>query len=202
MTSLDEKYDLIEEYETGFAHRLATKLIPNPQLSVWMILIPIIFVYYFYQKDRYKTGCEEFVHHYMVSRKRALDAARKAVEGGGDPDCGTLAKTAKLPESAFKVYIRFMEILVCHFQELLSRDGAEYQDLLRETYENKTNFLLFCNQLNSVERELNQVLTPAMEETQEKPQPEEGEGGYNEAVDRMEQFTESLRREEAERFFS
>ena len=135
-----------------------------------------------------------------LDEERALDAALKAVEGGGEPDCGRLAQAAKLPESAMGVYVKFMEILVCHFQELLSRDGDAYQDLLAQTYESKTNFLLFCNQLNSAERELNQALTPTLENNPEAD--DSGQAGYGEAVSKIEEYTELLRREEAERLFA
>ena len=82
MTDPNRKYALIMEHEEQFAHALAVHVLDKPRLSIWMILIPIIFVFYFYQVQKFKTGRTTFVEHYLVSRKSALQEAMTAVKTG------------------------------------------------------------------------------------------------------------------------
>ena len=47
MNALETKSHIIEEQERRFAYLLASRVIQKPKLSIWMILVPIIFVYFF-----------------------------------------------------------------------------------------------------------------------------------------------------------
>jgi hypothetical protein len=192
MKSIDESHDLIREHEEKFARRLADKIIAKPHLSVWMILIPIIFVYYFLQKDKYVTGCREFVKHYMVSRNRALDAARAASSGMCQPEIAPLVAIAKIPHPARKAYQDFLEVLIDHFQVLLVQKGDSFEELIRGAYSSKTDYLLYLSQLHRAERELDRALTLVMAESTE---------GCGEAAARIEKSLEELRRKEADTFF-
>ena len=49
MPEYEEKAKMILDHEEWFAESLAIKIVEKPTLSVWMILIPIVFIYYFYR---------------------------------------------------------------------------------------------------------------------------------------------------------
>jgi hypothetical protein len=56
MASIQDKREIIHRHEVAFAETLSAEVIERPKLSVWMILIPILFVTYFYQLRRYAAG--------------------------------------------------------------------------------------------------------------------------------------------------
>jgi len=60
MADINEKSEIIEKNEQRFAIMLGSRVINKPKLSIWMILIPVIFVYFFYQFNKYKQGREDF----------------------------------------------------------------------------------------------------------------------------------------------
>ena len=183
---------LIEDHELNFAKSVAAQVIPQPRLNVWMVLIPIIFVFYFYQRERYRTGSEQFVQHYMLSRKRALEEACQAETAGRDPDLAQLTGSSRLPGEAQPAYRSFLQVLVHHYQVLLEAEGGTFAELVRAAYGSKTNYLLFCNELKQAEMDLNAALEPHMEATTE---------GYREAAEKIELASEEKRRQEAERIF-
>ena len=75
MPDTSEQRAIILESERQFAHKLALEVIDRPSLTVWMILIPVIFVYYFFRLNRYKSGREAFIKHYMTGIHRVLEEA-------------------------------------------------------------------------------------------------------------------------------
>jgi len=75
MTPLDKNKAFILEYEEKFANSVSLAVIDKPKLSTWMILMPIIFLYYFYQMKKYADGRKAFSRHFILTRKRSLEAA-------------------------------------------------------------------------------------------------------------------------------
>ena len=47
--SLKDKYDLIHAHEVRFAYNLAKEVVKKPEVSVWMILIPVLFVHHMFR---------------------------------------------------------------------------------------------------------------------------------------------------------
>ena len=64
--------------------------------------------------------------------------------------------------------------------------------LIRSAYKTRTNYLLFINQLNRVERQFNNVLKPFLKDTTQD---------VDNIVELIEKRCEALRREDAESFF-
>lgn len=193
MDAIEEKYRIIAAHESRFAFVLGSRIIPRPKLSVWMILIPIIFVYYFYRFNRFTTGRQEFADHYLVSRNRALDAVLQSVKAGRKADLDSIIHRAELPPEALDAYRTLLEALTGHYRELLQAEGTDYKSLVRSAYRSRTDFLLFCNQLNRAEKQLNAALKPHMaKET----------AAFDETVRGIEQTSEELRRQEADEIFS
>ena len=193
MPDLLEKKKMILVHEEQFAGKLALQVIEKPKLSVWMILIPIIFVYYFYRLQRFSTGRKTFAEHYMISINRAINEAEAVIEEGKTPDPATLAGLSDVPESIRDRQTKVYHVLLEHYIDLLKADGDDYESLIRTAYGSLTNCLLYCNRINQVEKERNKALIPIMSQTTE---------GVNEIIENIERYSETFRREMAERIFS
>ena len=160
MKPTEEKAAFIIAQEEVFAHTLALKVLDRPKLSIWMILIPVIFVYFFYRYQRFSSGRKAFCENYLVSRKRALNEALEVIRTGRKPDINALARQSSLPQEVREKNTEVLAVLVDHYIDLLHADGEDFPALVRSAYKTRTNFLLFVNQLNQAEKALNRALEP------------------------------------------
>ena len=192
MSEVKKKSALILEYEEQFAAVLAHSVIDTPKLSMWMIMIPILFAYYFIQLNKYRDGLKMFAEHYNVSKKRALNEAVEAVSTGREPDIRTLLEKSDMPDTVREKQADLLAILVEHYTNLLKSSGNEYASLVRAAYGNLSNYLLVFNHLRQAEKEVNKALTPQMGETGK---------GISDIVSKMELHSERIWREMAESIF-
>lgn len=192
MGSIQEKRAIIWASEEQFAHALASAVLDRPKISIWMILIPIIIVFHMYRYQKYVDGRNKFCEHYLLSRKRALEASVRALETGQPCDVHGIVKQANIPEDTRSEYTAWIRVLCDHFGDLIRCEGDSIEALVKSAYKNRTNFLLFLNQLSDSEKRLNAALSPHLRETTE---------GIDEIIWRMEQASEILRRDAAERIF-
>jgi len=192
MPEKKEKSAIILEQEEKFAFTLATQVINKPQLSLWMILIPIFFVFYFNNLAKYKKGCKQFAENYIIDNKRALNEAIEVVNRGREPDISALAELPNINSNARKKKANILAILVEHYTVLLNSDGEDFSSLIRAAYGSLTNYLLFLNHLNQAEKEVNKALNLDLKESDEV---------INDIVSSMEGQSERLRRETAESIF-
>lgn len=72
----EDFFSSISEYEEQRAAKIAEKLIEKPQLSIMMILFPLLFLTFVTQMKRYKARREIFRDEYLFTRKLALEALR------------------------------------------------------------------------------------------------------------------------------
>jgi len=192
MTEKKEKSAIILEQEEKFAITLASQIINKPQLSLWMILIPIFFVFYFNDLTKYRKGCKKFAENYVIDKKRALNEAVEAVNRGREPDIHALSEVLNMNSNAREKQANILAVLIEHYTILLDADGEDFASLIRSAYGTITNYLLFLNRLNQAEKEVNKSLKPDIKEPYEV---------INDIVSRMEVLTEKLRREKAESIF-
>ena len=192
MTDIAAKQDLILRYETRQAQKLADKVIFKPPLTVWYILIPVIFVYYFYRLNRYTSGRKEFVDHFMLSRRRAIEAAAECAARDRPASIDTLVSQARVPAEATGPYKAFARVLVEHYMDLFKAAGRDYDTLVRAAYRTRGNYLIFLNRLGQVEKELDKALAPGL--SAEHP-------AVGETIALIEEQATRLRRAEAERVF-
>ena len=129
----------------------------------------------------------------MISRKRALDAARHAVESGSAADLDALAQQAELPPEARQPYQKMLAVFNDYYMDLLQAQGKNFKALVRSTFKSKTDYLIQLNRFNQTEKELNAALRPHMAETTE---------GFNEIVAKIEQSSAELRRDDADKLFA
>ena len=193
MCTVDQKHQIILEHEKRFADHLALKVLEKPKLSVWMILIPIIFVHYFHRIQKFNSGRSAFAENYMIVRKRALDEALEVIQTERTPDIEGLAKLSNLPESVNGPHLKMLDLLVSHYTDLMRSDGDTMESLVRSLYKTRTNYLLFVNQLNQTERTLNSVLKPRLAGSVE---------GVDEIISAMEIHSEKFRRQSCRDSFS
>ena len=192
MRSVDQKYQIIFEHEERFADQLALQVLDKPKLNVWMILIPIIFVHYFYRMQKFNSGRNAFAQNYMIIRKRALEEALAVIRTHKTPDIEGLSRLSKLPESAEEPNRNMLGLLVSHYTDLIRSDGDTIESLIQSAYKTRTNYLLFVNQLNQAEKKLNSALKPHLSGSVE---------GIDEIISAMEKHSQRLRRNYAESVF-
>lgn len=192
MISLDRNKALILKYEEHFANSVAVSVIDKPKLSTWMILMPIIFIYYFYRLKKFADGRKEFAGHFILTRKRSLEEAAASVETNGKPNVEALVNMSSAPEPTHGDYREWLKVLLDHYRQLLQSEGDSFEALIRSSYKTRTNYLLFINQLNRVERQFNTALKPFLKETAED---------VNSIVDAIEKRCDELRRKDVDRFF-
>ncbi len=190
--SMTDKRDLILAEERRFAALISARVIDKPLLAVWMILIPVFFVFYIWQLKRYSDGRKTFAEKFLITRKRALEQALRSAESGKDPDIEEVVQASDIPEQIRKDYRRWVALLIDHFRDLIRAHGSSYPALVRSVYKSRTNFLLFLNRLNQVERELDAALKPHIAESTENA---------NGIIKLMEESTRSIRRQIAEEIF-
>ena len=193
MASIDDKKDCILAQERRLAVAVASQIIDRPKQSIWMILIPVVFIYYFYRLQRYANGRKEFVEHFMISRERAMEEAFSAVKSGKRPDALKLCRMSTVPSQIYAEYGDWLTVLIDHYMDLLQAEGDRIEDLIKSVYKTRTNYLLFFNRLNSVEKKFNTALKPHLPDSID---------GANSIMTAMETYSTAWRRNQVESIFS
>ncbi len=193
MYSLTDKFDAIIAHERLFADTLALRVLERPKLSIWMILIPIIFLYFFYRYQRFTAGRKQFGDNYLINSERALNEAVAVIESGKSPDLEGLSRLSNLPDDVRTCNTDVLRILFEHYVELLRSEGNSFDTLIRTAYKTKANYLLYVNQLNQAEKRLNAAIEPHLAETNEQVARITGAIALH---------TDAIRREAADKIFA
>ena len=185
--------EIILAYERGFAARLASQVLKKPRLNAWMIFIPFIFIFYFQDLSTYKKQRKAFMENWLLSRKRMLNEAADALEGGRPPDIDRLSQAADLPEKGKQPYAGLLTVLAGHYTGLLRAEESRYEGLVRAAYQGKKGeYRYFVNQLGNAEKALNKALAPQMKKT---------DPNVSQTITRIETQTDRIRRQEIDLFF-
>jgi hypothetical protein len=191
MKALAQKRDIILQRELAFANAIGASVFEKPRVSFWMVLIPILFVYFIYRMQRFKSGRMKFDEEFMATRRRAMEAALEAVEANVRPDLREAAGTSSLPEGLQKPYVAWMKALVEYYMDLLTADGDSFESLVRAAYRSRTDYLLTLNRLSTVEKEFYRALRPHMGAAE----------GAADIIATIESQSQQLRRALAEQIF-
>lgn len=192
MPPLVRKVELILSQEGSFANALGAAVFDKPRVSYWMILVPILFLHFIYQMQKYKRGRAKFVDDFMITRRGALQAAYDAAAAGKRPDTGPLVRQAGVSENLKKPYAEWVDVLAGHYADLLAGGGDSFDSLVRSVYRNRTDYLLALNRLNTVEEAFYAALKPHMAATE----------GAADIIAKIESHARHLRRESAQRIFA
>jgi hypothetical protein len=193
VASIDEKREWILENEYQLAGRISREIIHRPELNIWMIIIPVIFVYFFFQLNRSVSAKKEFVQNFVLSRKNILNEACALSEDGATPDFEEMAKYEKVPDSAVEAYKTWANVLFEHYQMLLDEKGDSYAGLIRGRYENRDRYLLILDRISKVENEFHKALRKDLDGSVKNA---------GDVITAMEKSLPLLRREEADGIFS
>lgn len=188
-----EKYFSILESEKTLTSHVAGEAVEKPQPAVWMIVIPVFFVFFFFQFKRYKNGLKTFKHDFLRTRKRVLDSVHQSMVDNTHVDIEELVTAGNAPDQAREAYATWVKELVVFYRSLLEAEGRDYPSLVQSCYKKKSNYLLALNRLNTVERELNRAILPDLENQDERT---------TAAVEAIEKSTIDFRRNQAKEVFS
>ncbi|MFU8818352.1 MAG: NF038143 family protein [Desulfurivibrio sp.] len=193
---IGENQRLISDYEFSFAQRLARGVLEKPKISVWLVLIPILFLYYAHKIQRYKAGLQGFCDGVMHTPKIALEAVVAELLGADGPDYRELflAVHPDPTPQVLKVLERQtaqLELLKEHYRRLLLQVAPDYRGLLRGAYRNRIEYGDFLDRLSRAEEEVGQAVLAAF-------RPGEEARRVNE---RMARLSRELRAEDQRRFF-
>lgn len=158
--SLKEKYDVIYSYEEQFAYRLGKNIINKPEISVWMILLPVLFVHHMYKVNQYKAGIKSFAQGILDPKEKALSKAYNDVSAGKKrvyevkdyfPDIDLSAeKQTKLAEKQVTV----IKVMEKHYFNLLKNSGRNFEELFRKTYPTQGDYRLYLKRMEKSEDDL------------------------------------------------
>ncbi|ADH84978.1 NF038143 family protein [Desulfurivibrio alkaliphilus] len=165
---LQRRSALIREYEEGFAHRLATRVINKPKLNIWLFLVPFLFIYHFSELRRYKENLPALRQGLLRSKLHALTMAEEEIRTGqrksdaeivppSDPELAkpSMAEVRKRQEEELR-------LLLAHYRRLLGSSAEDYGRLVRQAYGDRRRYQDFIEDLQQRENELNQTLLAAM----------------------------------------
>lgn len=194
---LDQKYEIIYAHEEQFAYALAGRVVKKPEVSVWMILIPILFIHHAYKINQYKEGVKSFAKGILAAKKKALDKAYQDVSSGreisygpGDyfPDAELTTEHEKTLAQKQTTVIRIMEL---HYKALLNADGDSLPELLKTVYGTSGQYREYLNRLMKAEKALNQYLVETVHTSSDAAA----------IVKQIEENCENLRQEEMNQVF-
>ncbi|MFZ2445788.1 MAG: NF038143 family protein [Syntrophobacteraceae bacterium] len=188
---LERKKQLILEHETIFANQIGSAVFEKPRVNLWMILLPILFLHLIYRMQKYKEGRMKFNEDFMITRRRAMNAAVEAAAGGRH-DIEGITRQADLAEPLAAPYESWVGALVEYYMDLLAADGESFESLVRAAFGSSSNYLLSLNRLSMAERKFYSALKPRMAETE----------GATAIISTIEERSHQLRRELADKIFA
>lgn len=187
------KKQIILDHEREVAQNLALGVLDKPKPPLWMIFVPIFFVFFAQKMKQYSSGMEDFVENHLRPRRLSLDAALEAIETGTQPDPARLLDRAgTIPEQSRPLFTEWMAALTDHYRTLLEARGDTAEALIRSGYRTKTDFLLQCNVLNKAEHAFSLSLMSGIEGDSQD---------ILNVVEKMRVHMTELRRREADKAF-
>lgn len=189
--AVDTKYKIIMEHERSMARAISGSLIQSKPISVWEIMIPVIFILNF---AKIKQSREVFVQNHLFTKNMALKAAFNMFKKGlskqdimDSIESQTQKTLSSVPDSIYSDEIRReqlkeIELLVDHYRKLFRADGEDYAVLVIGAYQTRENYAAFFEQLKVAE---NDVMMAARRTL--------GNQADNQAAGRLAEITDQIR---------
>lgn len=187
-------------HEQTMAKSVALRAIKPKPLSVWEVLIPVVFIVG-YMKS--KTDRDVFAQNLLFTKKMALKAAFDMLKKDLSREAvlkpihtQTAELLSALPASMYSEEIRHeqlneIDILIDHYHKLLMADGHDFDELVLNGYATKEAYTSFQHKLSSAEKQATQAASRTL-----------GADSDSVMVARIEAGTDSLRKAEADRIFA
>jgi hypothetical protein len=198
-TILDTKYENILAQENAVAKAVARRVIGQNPVTVWDVLIPIVFVF---NVLKFKRAREIFTLNFLFTKKLALQGAFDMVKKGQNREDALSQirdRTSQILASDKKgIYsikirqkqMREMELLLDHYFRILNAEGKDYVSMVKHAYRTRQNFAAFVKELEGIEKEVNRAASQTVK-TASAP----------DIILKMEESTARLRAAEAENIF-
>jgi hypothetical protein len=194
---LEERRGLIWHREQVFGYALAKVLIPKPKVTVWMIMLPLLFLFFMQDLKKYKAGIRGFADGFLKNKKIALDLAFNALQEGASLDrvvadfAAESRSESGIHTDLFEKQLREIACLANHYQRLMQGSGRGYAALVQQAYGSAAKYHQFLDKLFGLE--------DAVLQTAFAIQPPEGDA---QALARQMQIAaRRMRREAADKLF-
>ncbi len=163
--SVKKKYRIIHTHELKIARLISQHIVKTPELTVWEILIPIIFILKFAQINQAR---DTLVQNLLFTKRLALNAAKDMMLGCSRKEVlkQIMDHTASLivPSNSGlyskiirKKQLKEICILIDHYGLLLNADGTDYYAIVKKAYGTHGRFVSFIERLNQAEAETSQA---------------------------------------------
>jgi hypothetical protein len=198
-TILDTKHENILAQERALAKTVASAVIGQTPVTVWDVLIPVVFVF---NVLKFKRAREVFTLNFLFTKKLALQGAFDMVKTGQSREdaLGQIRdRTSQILASDKKgIYsikirqkqMREIEILLDHYSRLLNAEGKDFQSMVKHAYGTRQNFAAFVKELEGIEKEVNRAASQTV-----------GTSSAPDIVSKMEETTSRLRAMQVETVF-
>ena len=159
--SYNKKFRMIIDHEYALAKSVALALIKPKPLTVWDIMLPVIFILNFI---KLKQSREVFIQNQIFTNTLALEATRdmlKRSQSRQDVFAAIKKKTkdmlSSVPGGIYSEDIRQeqlkeIDFLMDHYGKLFEAAGDDYVSLVKNAYVSRANYAAFLSQLRIVEK--------------------------------------------------
>jgi Fe2+ transport system protein B len=197
----DTKYKIILEHERSMARAVAGSLIQPKPVTVWEVMIPVIFILNF---AKMRQSREIFIQNHLFTQNMALKAAfdmfKKEIDKQAvmkSIESQTQKTLSSVPDSIYsdeirREQIKEIELLIDHYVKLFKADGEKYAALAVSAYQTRENYAFFFKQLKAAE---NDVMMAARRKLGDQ-------ADSRQAASRLEEITDRIRAAEVEKFFT
>ena len=194
-----KKFKIILERERSMAQGVAFSLIRPKTLTVWEIMIPVIFILNYV---KLKHSREIFVQNQMFTKKMALDAALDMLKKDASKErvmeqiqAKTEALVSSVPGGIYSDDIRRqqlieIDLLIDHYSRLLNAAGQDYAALVTHVYQTADSYASFLEALGTAEKD---VISAARRTL--------GSQTDMAAAEKIESITENMRAAEVNKIF-
>jgi Fe2+ transport system protein B len=182
------------------ARAISASLIQSKPISVWEIMIPVIFIL---NLVKIKQSREVFVQNHLFTKNMALKAAFDMSKRGyrkqavmDSIEAQTQKTLSSVPESIYSDEIRReqvkeIELLVDHYSQLFEADGEDYATLVAGAYLTKDRYVDFFKQLKAAETNVMNAARRTL-----------GDQADGQAAGRLEEITDRIRAAGVEKIFN
>lgn len=197
--TFDIKLKIILAGEHSMAKSVALSLIKPKPITVWEIMIPVIFILNFV---KIKQSREIFTQNQLFTKELALRAAFDMVKKAQSKETATTKIKSKTKEILSSVnseiysddirreQMKEIDLLIDHYCKLFKVEGEDYFSLIIDAYQTRDDYAAFLKHLQTAE---NNVIAAAQRTL--------GARADMQAASQLEMLTERVRAAELEKIF-
>ena len=196
----DTKYKIILKLERSMARAVAGSLIQPKPISVWEVMLPVIFIFNF---AKTKQSREVFIQNHLFTKNMALKAAFDMFKKKLNKqtvmesiESQTQKTLSSVPDSRYsdeirREQIKEIDLLVDHYGKLFKADGEDYAGLVVGAYHTRENYADFFKQLKAAENEVMMAARRTL-----------GDQADSQAAGRLEELIDRIRVAGVEKIFN